>query len=111
MVRSVLLTHGLNHHRATMLANNDLFENMILSLPAVSVGETEIQILYCQDGFPESWRETAEKRENNPGASTDAYWTALVKRIDPMLTVRLIDFSFTNRFHENRETRLALLKT
>ena len=109
MVRSVLLPHGLNHARAATLAKDNLLQHIILALPGVQDGRTEIQILFCQDGCPDPQKETAEKRETLPGATARVYWTALLRKFHPLLTVKLIDFSFTNHFHD-QEKRLELLR-
>ena len=50
--------------------------------------------MYCQDGMPEPWRETDEKRQANPGATTQKFWDACIQHIDKRVTVNLVEFSF-----------------
>ena len=104
MVRSVLLTHGLNHHRAGQLTLAPEFCDMVRSL--VTAGKTTLRILFCQDGLPDAWKE----KNANPGADAQTYWESAVKKVAPHVTdVEIIDWSF----HHPGDRRQALesLKT
>ena len=111
MVRAVLLTHGLNDYRGRVLQDNNDFRRMIMNLSSVQAGRFEVRILFCQDGTPISCRETAEKREREPGANHAAYWRRVLQAVDGRLTTRFIDYSFDAVFEQNENTRVQLLKS
>ena len=91
MVRSVLLTQGLSHRRAKLLVNNPAFRAMMHTLID---GKRSINILFCEDGAPYTWKETEEHCRENPGSTTLAFWQAIFKKIAPTVTVNLVSFSF-----------------
>ena len=77
------------------------FKAMIRSLAA---GKTTITILYCQDGFPESWRETDEKRLENPAATSEAFWDYILRKVAPHVRhVNMVDFSFRCHPHDHAD--------
>ena len=67
-------------------------------------GKTTITILYCQDGQPESWRETYETRLKNPGGSCQAFWEHILRQVAPHVgCVKLVLFSFRCHPHDQAD--------
>ena len=78
MVRSLLLTQGLNHERASALAKDTDFRRLMIH---VAENKSNMTILYCQDGVPLNWKETPERRLANPGATQQTVLQSVMKNM------------------------------